>query len=281
MSYSTDESQSLAAARTVRLNNARSCYLFQPALLSRLNELSCKKLWMSDPEKFNDPLDLRLRIEDQTYRGPFGDEVRLCEAMRVLIHNNSQVASHWFYNERLLDVVRRWTQGELAISVLEFEIQDRFMEFGVACFTPVWNHALMWSHYAERHKGYCIEYSVREMDLVQKNQGLVASFPVQYSSSLPKLCITEALFSPHQTLGRMLATKSAEWAYEREWRLVHLEKKGMSIDMPVGIEISALIAGQKAAQPLLEKLVKKAISLKVPAYKIRLTQGYELTMELL
>ena len=49
--------------------------------------------------------------------------------------------------------------------MLEDEIKERFREFGVACFTPIWNNGLMWSHYADSHAGYCVEYCVRGMTL--------------------------------------------------------------------------------------------------------------------
>lgn len=279
-----ESSMVLDAARQARLKVSTPFYLFQPALLGRLSKLSQKKIWMSDPAGFNDPLDLRLDLEDRIYLGPFEDngKKRLREALRVLIEDNQEVGRHWFYNERLLAYIKCWIDGKVDTLTLAEEIKARFQEFGVACFTPDWQHGLMWSHYADRHAGYCIEYCVREVELQQSNQGQFSGFHVQYSSELPRLCVSEALFSPHQTLGRMLATKSAEWAYEQEWRLVHLEEKATYVCMPAGMTVSALIAGHKAKPELVQKLVKKAAALKVPAYRAqRFNSGYALRMELL
>jgi len=234
---------------------------------------------MSDPARFNDPLDLRLQLKDLNYRGPFDDEQRLREAMRVLIQGNPEVTRQWFYTDRLLEELNLWIEGRHPTSELILQIRLRVNEFGIACFTPVWNNALMWAHYADSHTGYCIEYSAKEMTL--NLPGSTASYDVQYVSRLPDLCLSEALFSPHQTLGRMLATKSIEWAYEQEWRLVHLEKKGMMIDMPAGMEISALIVGQKADRNLVDRLIRKAKKLKIPAYRVEKYLGYELRMDLL
>lgn len=271
----------LDADRQDRLKQSNPYYLFQPALKGRLSRLSQTKIWVSDPAGFNDPLDLKLVLEDRTYQSPFAEE-QLREALRVLIEDNQKVGLHWFFNGQLLGYVRHWINGTVNSFDLVHEINERFKEFGVACFTTDWQHGLMWSHYADRHTGYCIEYCVRAMDLVKNNQGLFAAFHVQYSSILPKLCISEALFSPHQTLGRMLATKSAEWAYEQEWRLVHLEKKAKHVDMPNGMMVSALIAGQKAKPELVQKLIKKATTLKVPVYQARRDDsGYPLRMVLL
>jgi hypothetical protein len=268
-------------ARQERLKHSKPYYLFQRALLGRLSRLSHKKIRVSDPAGFNDPLDLKLVLEDRIYLSPF-EKGRLREALRVLIEDNQKVGLHWFFNGQLLEYVRHWIDETVDSFTLVEKIKERFQEFGVACFTPDWQHGLMWSHYADSHTGYCIEYCVREMDLVKNNQGLFAAFHVQYSSTLPELCISEALFSPHQTLGRMLATKSAEWAYEQEWRLVHLEEKATHVDMPAGMEVSALIAGQKAKPELVQKLIKKATTLKVPVYQARRDDsGYPLRMVLL
>lgn len=166
MSYPSETSPAFVAARKDRLETSSPYYLFQPASLSRLSKLSRKKLWMSDPERFNDPLDLRLELEDLSYRSPFDDEGRLREAMRGLLSNNPKAALHWFYNERLLQSIQCWIEGEINVFMLEDEIKERFREFGVACFTPKWNNGLMWSHYADSHAGYCIEYCVKEMTLV-------------------------------------------------------------------------------------------------------------------
>ncbi|MBK9217451.1 MAG: hypothetical protein RJA63_890 [Pseudomonadota bacterium] len=62
---------------------------------------------------------------------------------------------------------------------------------------------------------------------------------------------------------------------------MHLEKKASYVDMPTGMEISALIAGLKAEPKLVQRLIKKAAALKVPAYRVRRYSGYELKMELL
>jgi Protein of unknown function (DUF2971) len=281
MAYPLTESKALHDAREERLKDSQPYYLYQPDDLTRLKGLAKDKLWISDPSKFNDPLDLRLKIEDQKYRSPFHDGERLRKAMKVLIEDNPDVPLHWFYNERLIESIQRWIREEIKEFMLEGEITERFREFGVACFTPIRNHALMWSHYANSHKGYCIEFRVNEWDLVLANEGMFSSFHVQYISQLPTLCLTEALFTPHQMLGRMLATKSAEWAYEQEWRLVHLEKKATLVDMPAGIEISALIAGLKANDQLLIDVANKAKELGIPAYKMRHSYGYEVSMELM
>jgi hypothetical protein len=272
----------LLEQRDHRLSKATAYYRYQPADDERLKALSKEQIWISDSSKFNDPSDLRLKVEDLTHRGPFWEEDRLRLALQYLMKDNQHVANYWFYDEDLIRAINQWlSMGSPAQKfALEQEIAHRFLKFGVACFSPKWDNQLMWAHYAQSHQGFCVEYAVGHMTLASEN--MFSSFHVQYTSQLPELCISEALFSPHQTLSRMLATKHLDWAYENEWRLVHLEKKGVHVNVPKGLEISALIAGVKTDADYWKKLREKADSLGIPAFRMKkMDYSYEFEMKLI
>ena len=84
---------------------------------------------------------------------------------------------------------------------------------------------LMWSHYADEHKGFCIEYSFMEIH----NEFKLLCLPVKYQNKLPKISITnsksyEAIF-----------TKAKQWSYEYEWRIAKNysnANKILTINMP-------------------------------------------------
>lgn len=126
-------------------------------------------------------------------------------------------------------------------------IKARIAQFGVVCLTSQWDSRLMWAHYADEGKGFCIEY---EVDW-GKQQPDFRYVPVQYISEAPQLCITEAMFTPHQFLYRVLATKHADWAYEQEIRLVCLTGKGQNVKIdPKFVRITELIAGYAMPEPM-------------------------------
>lgn len=269
--------------RRERCNTSSIYYQFQPAhdpKDDRLNNLQGDRLWISDPARFNDPLDLRLTLKDLTYRGPFQDEGRLRRALHCLLDNNVQVGLHKFYDDQLLGNIRDWANQAISTDLLLQDVERRFEKFGVACFTCHWDNQLMWSHYASSHAGFAVEYSVRSMSFACENPDFLQCH-VQYVSELPELCLSEALFTPHQLLQRMLATKSTDWAYEREWRLVHCDQKHAAVEMPKHMRISALIAGLKLGGKKLDQLKEKAQQLKVPAFQLRKKLGYEMTLEAL
>lgn len=258
-------------------------YQFQPISDPRVNRLATLehgKLWVSDPASFNDPFDLRLYIRDLTARGPFGDEARLRQSLACLIRDNARLDDYWLFDETVRTTLERWIASETDTHAVIAAVQERFNSFGVACFTEEWRSPLMWSHYSDAHAGFCIEYRVRKEQLAQDagSGHLFFQQQVQYVSALPEICLSEVLFSPHQVLCRLLATKSIEWAYEREWRLIHCRQSHAYVPLPAGMEISALIGGIRMEDGMMEELVATARRLQVPAFKVEADAHYEMVL---
>ena len=82
---------------------------------------------------------------------------------------------------------------------------------GLLCFSTKWSNPVMWSHYANNHKGLCLGFDVAN-DLVG---------PVSYSGK--RLAVDlEQLKSPNELsvefITQILFTKYAHWKYENEYR---------------------------------------------------------------
>ena len=94
------------------------------------------------------------------------------------------------------------------LTLLASSIPDRAnRESGIACFSSRKDSILMWSHYAEFHKGVVIGYKTKQLPELT---------PVRYSNkrySVPIYQDKEPEWAKH-----LLATKFSDWAYEREWR---------------------------------------------------------------
>jgi hypothetical protein len=99
------------------------------------------------------------------------------------------------------------------------DANDRFVAkakgYGVCCFSASCSDILMWSHYADGHRGLCLEFDSRcfPPDKV---------FQVNYSECYPSLPPEVAtLDRPLQfdKLMELLTTKSKHWEYEEEWRV--------------------------------------------------------------
>jgi len=73
----------------------------------------------------------------------------------------------------------------------------------------------MWSHYADGHKGLCIEFSA-------SNESYLDFFgrahPVDYQSDLPVLNFYTD--HPLDKVQKYLLTKAIDWSYEKEYRII-------------------------------------------------------------
>ncbi len=87
----------------------------------------------------------------------------------------------------------------------------------------------MWSHYADRHRGICIEY---DFNILPNDYYLLKTlYPVNYSKKRPclpsgitldshnELVINIPTLTKYQIV-KILTTKSTVWASEREWRSI-------------------------------------------------------------
>lgn len=245
--------------------NGISLYRFEPAEICRITSLKDNKLWFSDPERFNDPLDFNLPIKDLTHRSGF-DEEAFRKSARNLVNSIDFKSSNWVYSQKALKFIKQWAKTPKSRTPEQViaEFKSHFKSFGVQCFMKNLDNTLAWSHYASQHQGFCIEYNFRSMDFVTENNNL-GRYPIAYSTDTPEICLSELIFSPHQALKKFIATKSIEWSYEQEVRLVNYEQKGCAIEMPHGIEMKRLIAGAKmcSAHKVALKEVGKHLKIEV------------------
>ncbi len=107
-------------------------------------------------------------------------------------------------------------------------LRGTVQKFRVACFTETPYSMLMWSHYANNHQGFCIEYEIPlyAAPYIQIFHNLM---PVIYSDkriSILDQCI-RSLQPPGLTADILwdiykygLLMKSMDWKYQNEWRLI-------------------------------------------------------------
>lgn len=86
------------------------------------------------------------------------------------------------------------------------------------------NNELLWAHYSNSHKGFCIEY---DLDILTENLSrdfdISDKINVSYEDERPEVSETDSLF---QVRKKVFGTKSLAWEYENEIRLV-FSKSGL------------------------------------------------------
>lgn len=100
--------------------------------------------------------------------------------------------------------------------------------FRITCFTTTPYSQLMWgSSYANKHKGFCVEYTINPQDIRYQDVYLNL-FPVVYCKLRPDVTkrivyakdkeYTESILWDIYFNGAL--RKSIDWAYQNEWRLL-------------------------------------------------------------
>ena len=99
--------------------------------------------------------------------------------------------------------------------------------FQISCFTTNKYSIPMWAHYADMHRGFCIEYSIK-FDYSKYSELLYNLFQVIYSNQridITNSCINFFESNPSQEdlwniYKYALLSKSLDWQYQNEWRII-------------------------------------------------------------
>ncbi len=92
-------------------------------------------------------------------------------------------------------------------------------DHGISCFSEVYDDMLMWSYYADGHKGYCLEFDTSEDPFFNAKR-------VNYVDKIPPFNAADLLEEKGESadvINIFLATKFKGWSHEREWRIIHKE----------------------------------------------------------
>lgn len=173
-----------------------------------VNSLVSGEIWFSDPEDFNDPYDCNLDVHT---------ELTLDEIKKYM--NLTASTYGWELPPRSIINEFHINQKTRFSEIYRKEIKN----YGISCFSLRDDSLLMWSHYANKHKGICLTFNTKLDENLFKT-----IFPVLYTEQYPEFNIVkEALKnnSIDQSLAAnsmffMLGFKSIDWLYEKELRLV-------------------------------------------------------------
>lgn len=157
-------------------------YRYQPINKLTLTNLSKQKNWVADPLDFNDPFEFHLKEE---------------------MWSNKQ-------KEIKLNHVERYENRE--------KIKKLLSKFGVVCYSSVYDSKLMWSHYADSHKGMCLVYEIPKENIE------FSLVKVEYCEEIPSAYFDVDHADNWTHLIKIVKTKSIEWHYEKEFREVYKDK---------------------------------------------------------
>ena len=180
-------------------------------------------IFLSSPVRFNDPFDCCLNFDTEMSDEQWADWFR--ETGKKLRMQSALPETDKYIDNKI------WKDGSVIEGIL-IGIRSAFQSHGICCFSEVNDDILMWSHYADKHQGVCVEFRPRYHEdpfarIVQ------VTYPQKYPSI--KLC-------EEDRIEEMFAAKSKHWEYEKEWRVILAESADSSQKIYPD-EISGIIFG--------------------------------------
>jgi len=169
------------------------------------------KCWFSAPKDFNDPFDCRLKIKI----GNNKEEILLNMEQSGLLSMMLQD-----FSSENMDLANKIIDKETLFNeTMTIAHQEAINQtIGIYCMTERPNNILMWAHYADSHRGVCVEFDIEENGLFYKDL-----MPVQYEKKYPIFELSQyregknMFYDMHLQL---ICTKSTLWKYEKEWRVI-------------------------------------------------------------
>ena len=125
-------------------------YKYLPWKENTINYIKDSTLYFNIPKNFNDPFDTRPCFD-------INEESRK-ELLDCFEKDNIQRFAKDIINE-----ARKFSCEEL-IKIAKDVAIDKFNNHGVTCFSRKKDNILMWSHYANDHKGICLGFDIDEND---------------------------------------------------------------------------------------------------------------------
>jgi len=127
------------------------------------------------------------------------------------------------YLDRFHDAVHELLPKQL--EVWRLGLRNVFKTFCIFCLSTVNDNVLIWSHYADQHRGVVIRLACLE----GASSRWLNAAPVVYSKDMPRLVNQDELrdFLTGQAdfpdnfeiIRRSVLTKALDWRYEEEWRV--------------------------------------------------------------
>jgi hypothetical protein len=253
-------------------------------------DIQNQKVWLSHPKSFNDPFDCNIGYDNEKFekdtllqfitkngcveeqdklKGFTIEDKRRIENSRLGI--SSYLISRKEYYSLVNFLILHSKSEELQRNVYDFlkckedELDTKItklrdIDIRVACFSEFdiyeefFKQVVMWSHYADNHKGFCVEYDLELLKkdiqfsledhefyykkseyLLEKNVALIKAglFPVEYTCNRINIPITKLKKLEIDSQGNLnyncnideliyktFIVKSANWNYEKEWRII-------------------------------------------------------------
>lgn len=243
---SKDSTQFENAIIYKNLHLPKKIYKYCKVTEHNLNNLENNQISLNFPINFNDPFDCAMCIDWQQSiktlfiqnKDKYFQNIDVKTKSEILERINNGEAPE----EVIINVLNPSKDARKNQQFLEFtnelqktyinEISNKFqVKALVSCFSDKSDNILMWSHYTDNHKGFCVEYDISNRDL-QNDDFINMLHPVVYTKDF--LNIDYSQIQLKYVIGFCLVLqKYIDWQYENEYRLIMNPKEKRLFTMPM------------------------------------------------
>ena len=227
--------------------------LYKYVSIERLDILQSGYIRFTQPLAFNDPFEFfpyyksiapREAVEEIINKYGYNDQ-NLEQMVFDSVQKRLQAFPRVYIPSSLVkDTVNKWISAnqhmvpEMVFNF--FEMKDEFREYcidlikdtfnniyGILCLSEDPNNILMWSHYANNHNGFVIQFNDHHPFFSKCNSKNHLSSKIQkvrYSKIRPQITIYNPELSKEENMEvwakNIFWVKNIDWLYEHEWRMV-------------------------------------------------------------
>lgn len=241
-----------------------SLYKYYPDSDLCWSSVENNQMWYSAPSNFNDVFDCNISINEEAV---FNEALKMNPDKRGVRRGS-----------------KAWRDLHAEIKLQVGKLRGVFDELrnttGVSCLSESDNSLLMWAHYANHHQGICVEYDLLGISCVLG----FTPVPVIYSDQracFDSLNPQTIKMDVWNLLIMSLTSKSPEWSYENEWRIIrdqnacgarwNASKKGALLDM---IQPSSIILGCEVRREFEKKVTEYCSDNEIDLYRMEKDNTY-------
>lgn len=164
----------------------------------KLEMVKANRMWYSAPCNFNDPFDCEISInEDEIFKS----------VLRAFPDARGIRKGSYKWKEFSGLIHQELKTLQIVFDKLKYSM-------GISCLSESNDSLLMWAHYANNHRGMCVEYELPEI-VRQLN---FSPIPIVYSRERVSFCSLD-LDRPNEdaikVFNESITSKSPSWCYEK------------------------------------------------------------------
>lgn len=201
-------------------NNKDGKYLYKylPFNQNSLKILIDNKFYLSPPDLQNDPFEGDFKISNLP-------DLYKEKTFEILLENRKKEGITWLDNNTKERLLKGWLDMQEFQLYLEDYLSNTIKRrYGTTSFSKNCRSILMWSHYADSHKGFVIVFDRESLSLQYGILGNI--FNVEYNGA-PEISVDANDLSINDNNKPLFKNKLRSWAKEKEVRIIkeHFLKK--------------------------------------------------------